>query len=449
MGRLTSRRPARGAKAAGRPSQPSPSLAAPSPSAQHSATAATSTTIPSYSPEARTGAGQCSCDDLPAALHEDFNAYTATLDLEARTLLMDAMNLLEDDSDSKAVVIALLCERKEQGHARSSATSIPELQAQVTAHTAQGQLHAAFSVQCEQAYLALMSLGPHHPSTLQYVHDVAQGCFVRGWAMRLSYYYVWLLPRAEARWGLHSAGTLQLLQRASIFLAYARNPEQHSSLSRTVTALAQQLPHGLGWGSTVVAPVPDEDTFNRHAVLQRKGIEALQQGHYKLAFDMLTRCVAYFDTLGPHWLATVRKFEAARNLAACMQHTDSKQAALSYILSAKRHCRRELGPTHEVTATNLWKCAVLLCACGRHEAGVSTLQKVVNIYKDTQGLHSCKELCGQVGTWAPSVGTRAHVCTLMSSTNKRTTAYFARLPALLCTHHMGDMCVCVAMHASA
>ncbi len=122
---------------------------------------------------------------------------------------------------------------------------------------------------------------------------------------------------------------------------------------------------GLGWGCATYTPL-DEDSYNKHSVMQAKAEFIHTDGNLKLASDMLQRCVTYFDTLGPHWLGSARRATATMRLGMCEAELagpsntghmsflgtgrPNDPAVLEpYLTKAKRIAIRELGPEHRTT----------------------------------------------------------------------------------------------------
>ncbi len=164
----------------------------------------------------------------------------------------------------------------------------------------------------------------------------------------------WLLPRVVQHFGIDSPDTRWVVTYAAIGAYSTPDARENPQATQLTAQLAQQLPGGLGWGSTVIAPVPDEESYNRHVVLQYQGYKTACQGQYGLAKDMLTRCVAYFDSVGPHWLATPRKYRCKQLIGMCISETEGHASAEAYYREAKRGARQELGPTHELTIDFMW-----------------------------------------------------------------------------------------------
>ncbi len=226
------------------------------------------------------------------------------------------------------------------------------LECEVRAMVARGEDFKAFPKLCELAFLTFLQWGPDHPYTVREVYRVTESLFQR--AEIRSALVTWLLPRAVEHWGIGHPDTLRLVQHSAIHLYKCKDPRDLAEFARVVTEIAQQLPGGLGWGSAIVAPVPDEERFNSYVFMSFKAIEAKGQGHYRLAQDMLNRCVAYFDTLGAHWLGTPRKLQCMRTLADCVDDLEGFSASEPLLMQAKRTAQRELGATHEATLDIMW-----------------------------------------------------------------------------------------------
>ncbi len=92
---------------------------------------------------------------------------------------------------------------------------------------------------------------------------------------------------------------------------------------------------------------------------------------------MLTRCVAYYDGLGPHWLATPRKVYALLRLALVALILDGATAADTAFAAAKRAAKQRLGPKHNITLWCMSTHGNVLRAQGRKEQALSVFEKVV------------------------------------------------------------------------
>lgn len=121
---------------------------------------------------------------------------------------------------------------------------------------------------------------------------------------------------------------------------------------------------GLGWGTARTAPVPDEEAYNDHAVMQLEAEDALSDGDLAEAKELAARCIAYFGQLGPHWLGSPRRVRSLLIKALCASEPEEAGAVL---LEAKRAAQRELGPTHPMALDCYEMYAALLSQQGRHE----------------------------------------------------------------------------------
>ncbi len=335
-----------------------------------------------------------------AGLHESASASWSpeVCELEERHAA------IAEDGPTQAVLEALVVDgRAPEMHTHSISEDIAcgteRLQAKARALQAQGQDYAAFSVQCALAYSSIVAFGPDDTEALQDVLSVVDSLQQQEAPLHLHVYYEWLLPRAVQHWGIGGPRTRQLVQRAAMLLTLLTDARQHTALSNTVTELAQQMPGGLGWGSTVVAPVPDEEAYNRHVFMLSQAHRLVREGHYRVAKDMYKRCVAYFDTLGLHWLAVARKHSCASLMMECILNLDGPKAAEHYILAAKRQAQRELGPTHPTTLDIAWSCALALDRSGRPEAALSVVNRVLSIRLETLGPRNNRTLRCQVRAW--------------------------------------------------
>ncbi len=246
-----------------------------------------------------------------------------------------------------------------------------------------GHIYEAYPLLCLAAFTACFEWGPEHAGTLQAVLAVTD--ITHHQANPREWLYTWLLPRAVSVWGWGHPDTQRLVRQAGMFLTSSPDAREHTSFTQTVTELAQQLPGGLGWGSTVVAPLPDEDAYNRHVVMQARAQAMLQQDPRpdKLIKDMLDRCVAYYKSLGPHWLGCVRKAGCAGLLSAVVGTLDGPEAAQALVLKAKRTAQRELGPAHESTLV-LMAWWARLYGPKDSEKALSVQQKALKLPQETR-----------------------------------------------------------------
>ncbi len=164
----------------------------------------------------------------------------------------------------------------------------------------------------------------------------------------------WLLGRVVEHFGIDSPDTRWLVQHVAAFLCKVGDPREHVALARRLTDIAQQLPGGLGWGNTTVTDVPDEQTYYKHVVLQERGMAVANQAQHKEGIQFLQRCVAYYDTLGPHWLATARKIRCLRVISQCVMFEEGPAAAEPLLRESKRVAQRELGLRHPETLDITW-----------------------------------------------------------------------------------------------
>lgn len=183
---------------------------------------------------------------------------------------------------------------------------------------------------------------------------------------------------------------------------------------RVVTELVQQLPGGLGWGNAVVAPVPDEEAFNRHVVLEQRSHDASKQGHDALSKTILERCVAFYDTLGPHWLASVRKVHCMCHISQAVMSLEGTAAALPHAIAAKRTAQKELGMHHDATAEATCIYGLMVRSPEKWEATLSLLSKSLRMRQEHLGPYHGDVLANKVRASThmrmPCLGnTHAHV----------------------------------------
>ncbi len=248
----------------------------------------------------------------------------------------------------------------------------------------EGEVFQALPFQSLMAVWHLFHEGPEDPVFMKALHEVVSNVNQRGHARPL--FYEHLLPLAVKHWGIESPETKRLVQQAAMHVYKLGDPRKYPNFTGTVQEIAQQLPDGFGWGSTVVAPVPDEDAFNRHAVMQRKAENLVsKQLEYKLAQEMLQRCVKFYETLGSHWLAVPRNIRCLCFLSECALYLEGPPAGEPPLLKAKRLARRELGTGHELSAACLWNLAVILKAQNRVEQALSLYTKALRLRKEVLG----------------------------------------------------------------
>lgn len=147
----------------------------------------------------------------------------------------------------------------------------------------------------------------------------------------------------------------------------------------------------------------DEEAYNRHCVMQAKAKAMLIQGakaNAALAKAMLDRCMAYFESAGPHWLASARKARTAECLAACAIALDGVAAGVAtaeaLLLNAMRTAQRELGPTHRVTARITWWVGFHLLKAGRVEKARSLFLRAERLRGEQWGPKHLEEITAQV-----------------------------------------------------
>ncbi len=90
--------------------------------------------------------------------------------------------------------------------------------------------------------------------------------------------------------------------------------------------------------------------------MQAKGQQMLDARNYKLAKDMLERCLTYYDSIGPHWLVSPRKARTRSLLGVTMYYKDRDSQAVEPVLQeAKKTAQKELGPSHRATLACIWQ----------------------------------------------------------------------------------------------
>ncbi len=250
--------------------------------------------------------------------------------------------------------------------------------------TETGMTQAAFPLMCQAAVYSFTKLGADHADTLRSVYAVIKAIYQRG--ETVSALYTWLVPRAARDWGVGHPDTRALVVQAAMYLCTSDYPDGHPNCTRVVTLAAQQLPGGLGWGNTIVAPVPDDAAYNIAVVAQDEA-EGLVRQRKELprAKAILKHCVTFYESLGCHWLGTARIARCKMWLGMCTFHADGAAAAELALREAKQFAHRELGPRHMTTLECVWQHAECLLAMGR-------IEQAMSLYNRTQRLR--KELLG-------------------------------------------------------
>lgn len=345
-------------------------------------------------------------------LRAGLKAACAHMASDTRSWFQCAFAELSHDPASQAVLLEITGDhpaqkdpavRRKRLMLSSSSEALAGLQAEADALVAAGEHYAAFAVQCCIAMSALRCKGPGHAFTLQAVHAVASYLFQRGHSKSLHTYHAWLLPRVVLRWGIAHPDTKKLVQQAALHLLTASDPRPFAAYTAAVAEVAQQLQGGLGWGVTRVVTGMGDEGYNRHVVMWHTALDVIEQGHHKLGQDMLQRCVAYFDSLGPHWLAAPRKWACSISQADCIASLEGPQAAQRFMLAAKQHARRELGATHPTTLEVTWVCALMLYASQRPEAAVSMIQAAAALHKEVYGPCHHMVFQSEVSVWPQTI----------------------------------------------
>ncbi len=325
-------------------------------------------------------------------------------------------------------------------HHRRGTRPLAQLDSKAKQLTDAGELYKAYPIWCEVAHCACTQQGANSPAAVtamqQVVHIGAQqGTCMPG-------YVVWLLGRADGR--LDDPAMQRLVRRAALSLATCENPRNHTWFTGKVIELVQQLPGGLGWGSTVVAPVPDEEAYARHVFMQRRAFAMVPQpgagpAEYALARKMLERCIAYYDTLGQHWLGSARRVQCMNRLVINTLHggagtAAAVAAALPLSLQAKRVATRELGPQHSTTLGVMWVYAFILGAQGRTETCHSLLHNTLKQRQEVEGVHHADAVFDKVSTHRTHKQQGlSHMC--------------LQIPAIVCACACANrQCVCVCVY---
>ncbi len=303
-----------------------------------------------------------------------------------------------------------------------TASAAAELQAQIDQLVAQGEDLRAFPWLCQMAMYSAYALGADHSDTVDAVYRVVQSQYQR--AQYDSNLHAWLVVQADRHWGPSHANTRKVVEQAADILARAADPRDCRVLGHNTAVLAGELPGGLGWALCSLAPL-DEDAYSRHAVMQSKaqgilnavcskgvlavpcGIEESAKRDCQLAKQMLERCITYYESVGPHWLASPRKISCMQSLATCIaclaKSSDpvSSEAGASLLFEAKRIAKWELGAKHMETLRCTYRLGEYLLRYNKtQEHGgkvLPLLQKLLRVQSEILGPRHYLTLQTKVG----------------------------------------------------
>ncbi len=269
--------------------------------------------------------------------------------------------------------------------APQTAEAAAELQAQIDQLLDEGRIYEARPWQFQIAMYCFCVLGAEHPDTVQAVHALIISMHHKG--EQQFQMLEWGLPRMCKQWGLGHPDTRKLACWGVEWLCECSDMRFLTpAYVRQVTNVVKALPGGLGWGAAVVAPVPDEEAFNKMVVLQARASCLFdRQGDANLAKQMFERCAKFYATLGPHWLATPRRVACQQLAAVCVRELESVAAAAPLFLENKRLAKREIGRGHKYTLQNTWLYAESLLLLKQTEKAVGIFLKNMKTYKDMHG----------------------------------------------------------------
>ncbi len=257
-----------------------------------------------------------------------------------------------DTGFTSLLVRSLLQHAELQTCSLATDTQAAAMRAEAERLTQEGEIHKAQRKVCEVALYSLATRGPEHPESVRAVYKVVQSMDQTD---KLNAGILgWLLPRTVEQHGVAHPDTRWLVVQAAMHLGVSSDPRLHTRLSRLTMDIARRLPGGLGWGTAVLAPVPDEEAYTRHAIMQQEAYELFEQGHYKLAVDLMKRCVAYFEPLGPHWLGSQRLARCHFLLGPAILEVEGAAASELSLRDGKKRMQRELGMTHPETLNVTW-----------------------------------------------------------------------------------------------
>ncbi len=291
--------------AAARGEAPTAPRDAPESAAVAEAAAASPSSIPSAAPAAPCpvrGASSATARDVGRPIPSHLPAYLG---------LTPDQYFGPQDADTKAMMLYLAAHMSDHNAVPDPA----KLESEIKSLLDRDQVYSAHPLLCLKAWYQCLQPGIEHPDTLRAVHAVSGNLWHQG--VPSAELITWLVPRYAAHFGPDHPDTRALVQLGGYLLCLAPDPRRHPSLTRVVTEAAQQLPGGLGWGSTVVAPVPDEEAYCRMAFTQAKGTKLLQTNQPELGKKFLERSAAYYETLGSHWLGTVRRVATLALIGDC------------------------------------------------------------------------------------------------------------------------------------
>ncbi len=323
----------------------------------------------------------------------------------------------DDDPDSpyyiesslpQVVMLDIICELKltalQHRHWEAAYVHVPaapatpeeaaELQIQTDQLVAQGRMLEAFLWQCQIALYAFTVLGTEHSETVAAVYSLVHNLYQRG--RNNPWFVEWVLPRAAKAFGLADPRTRQAVEWGAAILCDCADPREQGVLTRATTNVAKHLPGGLGWGQASLAPV-DEDQYARTCVMQHKASELVQKKqHHKLARQMFERCLAYYESVGPHWLCSARAARTRHQMGLCVTMLDGFGAVDGLLVEAKKAAVRELGPTHRMSLSSHWMHAEYLAGLGRYEQALSLYTKTLRLDKEALGVYHKSTLHTQV-----------------------------------------------------
>ncbi len=273
----------------------------------------------------------------------------------ARYLAMIQRDLLQDQYADKYDAVYV-------PPAPQTPQAAAELQGQIDTLLQAGCLYEALPWQCQLAIYLLRSAdkGPEHPDTLHVIYDIMSTLYAQNRCSQVVVMYAWLLPSVAKQLGLGHPITRQLTVWGALALYDSEEAHTVPHLARVVYNVARHLPGGLGWGTAAVAPMPDEQAYHRHVVLQGQGEQVLMahmatasaggdDAQKQLAVQQLQRCVAFYESVGQHWLCTPRLLHTKRLLQLANPVDVVKTTA-----QARREAQRLVGPGHKLTLEITW-----------------------------------------------------------------------------------------------